>query len=646
MNTLMLYLLKSLLISAMLLWFYWVALRNKGFHLFNRYFLIAIPLISIALPLLRVSLPLHIGQSSQPGIKLLRVIAASGWEDAVTITNQAAGPRTLHPAETLVLSAYVTGILVFFLPLYRSLVYLSGISRKYTADRIDNIRLFQTCEPGTPFSFLNSIFWNKDIDLCSIQGRQIFRHERYHVRHFHSADILYAEFLSILFWVNPCFHVIKKELRVIHEFLADRDAVSGNSPYDYAELLIRNSAGPSHLGIMQPFFHNHIKRRITMLTKNGNVRCDLLSRLMVLPFLLFLFCAFSLKPATRHGQWSGHPGDPITIVIDPGHGGTDRGCRAEDGTLEKNLSLQIARKISSLSGEYNVSVIMTRKEDELPGQAATIREGLQQRVNMVNRSGASLFISIHLNAESGQPTERRTGAEIMIPGWNHAIAARSALLGSALVAELNRSFPTSEDLKTYRVPVSVLEKSEIPSVLIECGYMTNKADLAFFKQEANQEKVAMNILEGVVKYHAWLKNQPPTSTTGAMGVPDVKPGPGAPANDPPFTGDTIPAGKETYTKAQLEPEFPGGQQGWTNYLAEHLKYPSEAAKKEIQGTVLMQFIVMEDGTIRDIRVLNSPDTILSKACLAVVQQSGHWLPATRDGKKVIGYKRQPIIFRL
>src|SRR4029077_490104 len=142
--------------------------------------------------------------------------------------------------------------------LIKSLVYITRMSRRYRYEQLDDIKFFQTNEPGTPFSFFKQVFWNRQIDLQSHEGQQIFRHELYHVRQKHSFDILLIEIITIIFWFNPFFYLIKKEIKAIHEFLADQYAASASNRYSYAELLVLQSINNKKIQLFNPFFHNQI----------------------------------------------------------------------------------------------------------------------------------------------------------------------------------------------------------------------------------------------------------------------------------------------------------------------------------------------------------------------------------------------------
>ena len=101
----------------------------------------------------------------------------------------------------------------------------------------------------------------------------------------------------------------------------------------------------------------------------------------------------------------------------------------------------------------------------------------------------------------------------------------------------------------------------------------------------------------------------------------------------------------TFSKVEIESEFPGGLKGWANFLSANLVYPKKAYKKRIQGQVVASFIVEKDGTLSNIEILSGPPE-LWQAVLDVLKQSPKWKPAIQDGKYVKSYKHQPINFKL
>ena len=189
--------------------------------------------------------------------------------------------------------------------------------------RLPEATIYFVSEKGTPFSFFKTIFWGEELDINSPAGRQILRHEFFHVKNNHSLDIISLEILTIVSWFNPFFPLIRRELQMIHEYGADAWAVADSNEFEYASLLLLNIAG-SPLSLTHPFFQNHIKRRISMITKNNKSKKALMGRLLILPLITILIGLFSFK-IQNHFQTSGSK--TIRVVVDAGHGGSFTGTQ-------------------------------------------------------------------------------------------------------------------------------------------------------------------------------------------------------------------------------------------------------------------------------------------------------------------------------
>lgn len=287
----LLYILKVSLCSGILYGYYHLFLRNKRFHHYNRFYLLGALVLSMVLPLIKIPVfNEDAGTLNQVVYQTVRV---------VTLPQQApslpAQPTTiLFTLSSLVWVLYGAGILVLLIILGRSLWYIRKISRRYPFEVVDKLKFYQTQEPGTPFSFFRSIFWNDALNVDSQQGQQVFRHELFHVQQKHSADLLLAALVTMLGWFNPFFHLIKKELKAIHEFLADQYAASGSNRYQYAELLVQQVMINRKLSITHYFFQNQLKRRIAMITQLNQSKYGYWSRVMVLPVSVILFLSVAL----------------------------------------------------------------------------------------------------------------------------------------------------------------------------------------------------------------------------------------------------------------------------------------------------------------------------------------------------------------
>jgi protein TonB len=102
---------------------------------------------------------------------------------------------------------------------------------------------------------------------------------------------------------------------------------------------------------------------------------------------------------------------------------------------------------------------------------------------------------------------------------------------------------------------------------------------------------------------------------------------------------------QTFTKVEIESAYPGGPAAWQRYLIKTLRYPQEAQDNEIQGPVVVQFIVDKNGNVSDVEAVSGPNELRGEA-VRVIQRSGKWTPAVQNGRQVKSYKKQPIVFRL
>lgn len=102
---------------------------------------------------------------------------------------------------------------------------------------------------------------------------------------------------------------------------------------------------------------------------------------------------------------------------------------------------------------------------------------------------------------------------------------------------------------------------------------------------------------------------------------------------------------KTFTKVEIESDYPGGASAWMRYLNKSLRYPQEAIDNEIQGTVVVQFIVDKAGMVSDVEAISGPQELRDEA-VRVIKKSGQWTPAVQNGRQVKSYKKQPIVFKL
>lgn len=214
------------------------------------------------------------------------------------------------------------------------------------------------------------------------------------------------------------------------------------------------------------------------------------------------------------------------IVLDPGHGGSDPGCISPSGLKEKDVALDLARRLKNLlETQGKFEVFLTREGDlTLP---------LEKRTAFANQKGADLFISIHLNAS---PRKNRTGVETFYlnfspdPAVNELAARENASstkniremklivdkiiknskyeesrelaekIHRNLLQHLNHHFGPRDDLGVKGGPFWVLIGSEMPAVLVEASHLSNAKEEAALKTETYREAVATGLFRGIMEY--------------------------------------------------------------------------------------------------------------------------------------------------
>ncbi len=101
-----------------------------------------------------------------------------------------------------------------------------------------------------------------------------------------------------------------------------------------------------------------------------------------------------------------------------------------------------------------------------------------------------------------------------------------------------------------------------------------------------------------------------------------------------------------FTKVEVESFYPGGEGAWARFLYKNFRYPDEAQNNGIQGTVVVKFIVDQEGNVSNIEAISGPtEGGLRDEAVRVIKKSGKWTPAIQNGRQVKSYKSQSIVFK-
>jgi hypothetical protein len=169
---------------------------------------------------------------------------------------------------------------------------------------MERFDFIETALDEAPFSFFRNLFWRKDLPVHDETGQRMLKHELTHIEQYHSYDKLLVAFTTYLFWMNPFNWIIRKELEVVHEFIADEEAVAGDDAAVLAEMLLKAHYHSNSLSIGQSFFYSSIKRRIIMLTSSKKVSYSYARRLLILPVAIgvLVLLSFTIKDSLSDVQ--------------------------------------------------------------------------------------------------------------------------------------------------------------------------------------------------------------------------------------------------------------------------------------------------------------------------------------------------------
>ena len=184
------------------------------------------------------------------------------------------------------------------------------------------------------------------------------------------------------------------------------------------------------------------------------------------------------------------------IAIDPGHGGYDPGAIGPAGTREKELTLAVSEKLAKLLSKNGALVVLLRDDDRdfiTEGPGTKKKRDLDSRVKLAEEKGAEILVSIHVNSYG----TKWSGAQTFFSPENQ----RSVILAEEIQKELKKTTGTTRE----SLPTStcyLLESLEMPSCIVELGFLSNPKEEKKLLDPAYQEKLAEAIYKGIIRYFA------------------------------------------------------------------------------------------------------------------------------------------------
>lgn len=182
----------------------------------------------------------------------------------------------------------------------------------------------------------------------------------------------------------------------------------------------------------------------------------------------------------------------ITIVIDAGHGGMDKGASSQN-VEEAPLNLIITKKLEKELLKLGCNVVLTRKDNEDLSNTSHFskREDMKERIRIINDEKNDIFISIHMNQFQNLTVK---GLHVFYNPSNN----QSLEFASIIQKEVNEQLKQNKQIK--KGDFYILNKTRIPGILIECGFLSNNEDRNNLLDEKYQDKMIDCFIKGMIQY--------------------------------------------------------------------------------------------------------------------------------------------------
>jgi TonB family protein len=610
------YLIKSVIWLTGFSLIYILFLRNERFFRIKRLYLITGIFASFLFPLM--SFHYNIKLSGLQTATLPALTSASDNNPVI----EAVSSGINFNFKYILLFVYICGMIIIAVRIIRQMRELYGIIRKNESTRRGPARIIRVPELKSPFSFFNYVFINPSFGESDAE--QILNHEEVHVQQKHWFDLLLAEIVRMLQWVNPFAWIYTSFIRQNHEYLADEVALRRTSdPAVYRAVLLNQMFNIPVITLSNSFSYSTSKKRFDMMKKIISSPWRKLRILFVLPVIAVIFYAFATpeyhySASERDGIVKGKvineeskPMFGVTVSISDGSADvfTDQDgnftiTRVSDGsalvfTYSGYKSLKLKADFSQV-----MIVKMTKDPDVIPPEF--------KYVPPVKPTPPKPLLII-----DGVEIER--GFESLDPNSINTISILKDQTATAVFGEKGKNGVIVVTLKkgaSLKQPPPAQQtqqsKQQRPELLVVIdGVITDKKYYDAQKELGYNYGITNRIMgkEATDKY----------GEKGTNGVYEI-------------------ITRKKALEMGLKPPFPrlapddvptfqgASASSFDSWVISQVKYPVEAVAKGVYGRVYVNLTVELDGSLSNIKLVNSPNSVLSEEILRVVKYSPKWDP--------------------
>lgn len=592
-------------ISAGTTMFYGVYLlffRKDTFYLRNRIYLILTLLLPTIIPVLKIPVVSTIAVASEPvSVFGNTVPSVTSFETAMSVPLNSLDYYNLFAA----IYFTITGILLLRVAI--SLISTYRIIKQGTVNNNQFPKIILSQNHLPPFSFFPFAVIPEE-DYKSGKYDDIVDHEFAHIRQGHTFDLLLGELIIAFQWFNPFVWLIKRSIILNHEYLADHVSLRNNkSVLDYQYRLLNFQSGFKNVSLAHNF-NSLIKNRIIMINKKPTRKYAMLKNILILPVVAFVVYAF----ATPEYSYINKAPQPLEIVSKP-------------------ASIQVKSESPSVQKAVPIVVIDGVITDKSPDAA---RKEL----------GYNMGIGKNLSVKAATEKYGEKGAN-----GAYEITTRKKALEMGLKPPFPRlspdDYPTFQGQKTSGfadwVAGHISYPTEAQARQIE-GWVTLNFNVELdgtiskiASTTQDDKSLGDRVINAVRSSPKWDRPKNPN------------------VDEPYSTGITIKfrlpnliTADAPFVVVDQMPMFPGGDAEMLKFVGKNIIYPEEAKAKNIQGKVIIRFVVNTEGKAEGVSVLRSVNTLLDAEAVRVCRTLPRFKPGMQNGKAVDVWYAVPITFTL
>lgn len=494
----------------------------------------------------------------------------------------------------------------FFVQL-SSILWLAHTSERVV---IHETPVYALRKAAGPFSFFRMVFLHPE-SHSDKETDEILTHECTHVSQWHSIDVILSEMMCMACWFNPFVWLLKREVRHNLEYLADNTVIqSGYDSKSYQYHLLGLAHHQSVTTLYNSFNVLHLKNRIMMMNKKRSPGIVRTKYLIFIPLVGILMLLSNIEAVAR-------------------------------------LTVRLANEATVSSAMVTATGILVDETGQpLIGASVVVKGGKERTIT--DRKG-TFSLEVPANAILRCSYQGRESQEVLAADMTNnthlSLSSKSREMNEQVftVVEKMPSFPGGDaELLKYiatniKYPKESQDNGEQGRVI--CSFIVGR--------------------DGSVNNPEVLRGVTPLLNEEAVRVINTMPrwNPGMQRGRAVAVKYTVPitfrlkspveeAKEETLTVVDVMPQYPGGDRELLKFIAQSIKYPTDAQEAGVQGRVICSFVVDKKGNIVEPKIIRGIDPSLDAEALRVIGMMPRWTPGRQDGKAVRVLYTVPITFRL